>query len=131
MSTDKPTTARLVGFHVRADHPLPPPLQHVGLVRVDDPPGNLAGWGVEVRGSTMFLISPPGWKTGLAPAQWRKDGDRTFFGPISLVNVTLIWQGASADAVDKAQRYSLPEMRAVRATTAEGPAIPPSQMGDP
>ena len=133
--TDKqpPPTARLVGFHVRPEHPLPPPLQHVGAVNVDDPPGNLAGWGVHIRGATMFLESPPGWATGKPPAQWDKRGDRTVIGPISLTHVTLKWQGASWEACEKlVQRYDLPEMRPVRPAAADqAKPIDPKELGDP
>ena len=133
MSNDKPTppAARLVGFHVPPEHRLPAPLQHVGLVNVDQPPGNLAGWGIEVRNAMMFLGSPPGWAQGKGAAQWSKTGDRTFYGPIPLANVTLIWQGASAEMVDKLQRYSLPEMRTARAAVEAGPALDPKEIGDP
>lgn len=133
MSNDKPTSPapRLVGFHVRPEAQLPAPLHRVGLVHVDQPQ-QLDGWGVEIRGATMFLVSPPGWKQGTPATTWKKNGERTIFGPISLVNVTLIWQGASIDACDKVQRYSLPEMRTAAKQVPEGePAIDPKYLGDP
>lgn len=133
MSNEKapPPAPRLVGFHIWPQHPLPAPLQHTGLVHVDAPPGILAGWGVEVRGATMFLVSPPGWANGKPPTQWLKGGDRTIYGPIPLANVTLIWQGGGAEIVDKLQRYSLPEMRVTRTAVETAPALDPKEIGDP
>jgi hypothetical protein len=132
MSNDKnQPTARLVGFSVQPAHPLPPPLHRISNVNFDTLDGQLDGWGVEIRGATMFLVSPPGWKHGMPSVSWRKDGERTLVGPISLAHVTLFWKGASAEAVDKCARYSLPEMRVTRPAPESGPAIPPSQMGDP
>lgn len=131
MTTDKtpPPTARLVSFYVHPEHRLPPPLQHNGLVHVDSP-GQLAGWGVEVRGATMFLVSPPGWTNSVPAVQWKKDGPRTVYGPIPLAHVTLIWQGAAPD-VDKLQRYSLPEMKLAKPAAETAPTIDPKEIGDP
>lgn len=139
MTTDKqpPSTARLVGFHVRPEHPLPPPLQHVGAVNVDDPPGNLVGWGVHVRGATVFLESPPGWVEHKATNKHidhcNKNGPRRIFGPIALANVTLVWEGPSWEAIEKAMsRYDLPEVRRkLREPADEVRGIDPKELGDP
>lgn len=142
MSNDKPTPPpppRLVGVYCRPDYRLPPPLHAVDKIDVDAP-GPMLGWGVHIRGATMFLVSPPGWKLGRDSGKhrelWDSSGARRTFGPIALANVTLVWEHAGGDntgkVIDGLQRYDLPEMKgAARATTDAGPAIPPSQMGDP
>lgn len=142
MSNEKTASSpphRLIGIHCRADYRLPPPLHTVDKIDVDLP-GVMLGWGVHIRGATMFLVSPPGWKQGRDGGkhrvQWDANGVRHVYGPIALANVTLVWEQTGAEntgkVIDGLQRYDLPEIKgAARAAPDTGPAIPPSQMGDP
>lgn len=136
MTTDKPSPApRLIGFHVRPEHQLPAPLHNVRSVSVDSP-ANLAGWGVHIRGTAMFLESPAGWAEGRASGKhaehWNKAGPRHVYGPIPLANVTLVWEASSWEACEKTvSRYDLPEMKQAQRVVATGPTLDPKEIGDP
>lgn len=72
-----------------------------GHVMCEKPPAALVGWSVRVRGLATFLVSPPGWKSGLPITQRKADGPRFQFGP--LAGVVLGWEGD--DPPEAMQKY--------------------------
>lgn len=62
----------------------------------DNPTGPLQGWKARVQGPSLFLISPPGWKTGKKPGEWDPKG------PSQIIEVArgecyFTWSGTEAD----------------------------------
>lgn len=127
-----PPAARLVGFRIRPDAALPAPFDRGStLVEFERVEAVLQGFVVSVRGSAVFLISPPGWRRNLAAALRNPDGKRKIFGPIPISSVTLIWEAADPSAVDKLQRYDSEPLAAPRPAGKELPQIDPKELGDP
>lgn len=102
----------LIGItrHGPQPHGFPSP-SHFDLTRLDH---GLAGWRVLVRGTSVFFVTPRGWRNGVDKSQWKeKDPPRSFQMPRA--SLTLHWEG-EVEGLDKVDRADWPvvEEKAVK-----------------
>lgn len=130
---DPQPALRLARFRVDTGHAIGigPPFHSMGLVDCANPPANIEGWSVAIRGAAVFFVSPPGWQQGRSIRELTGRGPLTVIGPIPLQHVTLVWEG-DPQGVDKLQRVDVPPLaRVVVPSEAPGRAIDSKELGDP
>lgn len=118
-------TPRALGLAPRAFTPL----------ECEAPLEQLIGWYAVLRGTALFLVSPPGWKSGIHRNQFDSKGPRAIV-EIPRSNCTLCWSGGEADLEEITkgkfvtppfERPRMPEEK--KASLLE--QLDPSQLGDP
>lgn len=95
----------LAAIHLTPDAQRVHGLPYHSCITLDEPGRHgLAGWTAHVRGPSVFIVSPPGWKLGVPREQWPVDGDRTLFDfPRS--QVILQWRG-KLEEMESVQKWS-------------------------
>jgi hypothetical protein len=106
---------------------LPRPFQSTTYVDLANPPAQLLGWQICVRGAAVFLVSPAGWQQGKSA----KGTDRKVLeAPRAKCDLT--WAIDDVKALDKdIQRYDSPVLeRAARVRDEDEPVIDAKEVGD-
>jgi hypothetical protein len=75
-----------------------------GEVRTINPHPRLSRWTVSIRGSALFLISPPGWAHNITEREYDKDGPRKIY-EIPRHQCLIMWESADPAAVEKLTRH--------------------------
>lgn len=73
----------------------------------ENPPEALRDWRLSLRGTSAFLISPPGWVAGRSRREWDHKGPTTAF-EVPRTNMYFEWSAADAadlEAILKGGRY--------------------------
>jgi hypothetical protein len=69
-------------------------------IRLTQPPEQLKGWRVSIRGATVFFISPPNWK-----APGRPEVGKSTIHEVPRMNCFFWWEGDASDLVDVHKGY--------------------------
>ena len=68
----------------------------------------LLGWRVSIRGATVYLISPPGWRNGQHRADERDTNGPCIMHEIPRMNCFFQWSGSPKELVDVAKQFDSP-----------------------
>lgn len=85
---------------------------------------SLRDWTASVRGPSVFLCSPPGWRVGAAPS----GTDRVVF-EIPRSQCDLVWEFAEGDGFDGVTKWDPVRASSSQTPVVDGAAAPPTGHG--
>ncbi len=126
--TIEPSSPRLTHFRVKADPIGRGPTWHsLSLVDVANPPPQLEGWTVAIRGAVVLFVSPRGWEQGTTAR--KLDGDITVI-EIPRSDVRLVWAMGDVGGLEKLQRADVGPLVRIAQPMEVAAAIDSKEMGD-
>lgn len=105
-------------------------------ISCDTPLDALRGWHLEIKGASVFLVSPPGYKKGQPRNAETEVSGECVVVEVPRINCYLHWQGHMKDMgkvanyVSEPFGYKPPEPDAAPATGSLLAQLDPSQVGD-